>query len=147
MSTRAKNTQSKFVKGSAFMFDAFLALILVVMIVYAGSAARASVWERTNVAMAGAEKQRAVLTLADYLVKEGIAYEEGGRVYPNLISATKFEKIELDALKNRMGLERLSARIESENYARGIGGNFSGLCVGRTVFIKDYGVGLLEICA
>ncbi|MEW6328928.1 MAG: hypothetical protein AB1468_02300 [Candidatus Micrarchaeota archaeon] len=149
MSTRAKNIQFKFTcaKGSALLFDAFLALILVVMIIYIGSAARASVWERTNAAMANAEKQRAVLTLADYLVKEGIAYEEGGRVYPNLVDTEKFERMDTDALKNKLGLERLGARVESKNFAHAFGGNFSGVCVKRVVFIKGYGVGSLEVCA
>ena len=147
MSTRAKNIRFNSRKGIAFMFDAFLALILLVMIIYVGYEARASVWERTNAAMANAEKQRVVLTLADYLVKEGIAYEDGERVYSHLVDTKKFEKLELDALRSKIELERVSVRIQSKNYAREIGENFSGVCVRRVIFIKDYGVGSLEVCA
>lgn len=129
------------------MFDAFLALILVVVIVYVGSESHASLWERTNGAVERDEKQRIALTLADYLVKEGLAFEEGERIYPNLIDTGKFEKLDAGALKNKMSLENLRVRIEAKNFVRELGENFSGVCMRRVVFVKEKGVGSIEICA
>lgn len=56
------------------------------------------------------EQQRwdKLVTIADFVVKQGGAYDQGATIYPNWVDDGKLAQMDREVLRTRMGLQQLS---------------------------------------
>ncbi len=78
------------------------------------------------------EKYNLLVSVADYIVKDGGAYKEGEKVYPNWISETELGAVrsQLSEIRSMLGLPGLDFGLED---AEGYDGESGKTCVYRLV--------------
>ena len=124
-------------KGQALSFDALLAALLALVIVYFGFSAAAVAGERAAIAEADSAREGRVIAFADYLMKEGLVHKE---------------RSEFGAVSYSHVLERGKvAGMGAEGFYVGFGDRCAPLpnrtCICRPTIAFETGeVGFLEAC-
>jgi hypothetical protein len=92
------------------------------------------------------EKFNLIVVIADYTVKEGGAYKDGEKVYPNWIDESELRNMrnELSEMRRYLGLPELDFGLEG---AEGYGGEEGKTCIYRiVVYGPDKKLDRLFVC-
>ena len=133
----ARSTGFRFKKGQALAYDAMVAAVVAVFMLYVGLSAFSSIAQRSALLVSHAGKEARVISFADYLMKEGLAHKGD-----SAFGKTSFSHVlELGKLGEAGG----------EGFAVSLGGDCAPVrgmfCVCRPCVIYETGeVGYLGVC-
>jgi len=113
-------------------YDALFSLIPILLLVFFILSTTHYLLSDAASRTASQEKFNLLVAVADYLVKGGAAYKEGGKVYPNWIDGAELdaEKRGLAEMRGMLGLPALEFGLEG---ADGYGREPGKTCIYRIV--------------
>ena len=134
----ARSTGFRFRRGQAFAYDALIAAIVAVFMLYVGLSAFSSIGQRSAALVSKAGTEARAISFADYLMKEGLAHKGG-----SAFGETSFSHL--------LELGKLGEADET-GFVVSLGGNCAPVrgmfCVCRPCVIYETGeVGYLGVCA